>query len=64
MQFLRKILDKQAHLFEKGGKLEKLYPIYEMHDTLLFTPGEVTKGRTHVRDAIDLKRIRFVNQIE
>jgi Na+-transporting NADH:ubiquinone oxidoreductase subunit B len=59
MQFLRKILDKQAHLFEKGGKLEKLYPIYEMHDTLLFTPGEVTKGRTHVRDAIDLKRMMF-----
>jgi Na+-transporting NADH:ubiquinone oxidoreductase subunit B len=28
-----------------------------MHDTILFTPGEVTKGTTHVRDALDLKRM-------
>ena len=57
MKFLRKLLDKQAPLFEKGGKLEKLYPFYEANDTLLFTPGEVTKGPTHVRDALDLKRM-------
>lgn len=57
MKFLRNLLDSQAHLFEKGGKLEKLYPVYEMHDTILFTPGEVTKGTTHVRDAVDLKRV-------
>lgn len=57
MKFLRDMLDKQAKLFEKGGKLEKLYPVYEAHDTLLFTPGHVTKGSTHVRDALDLKRM-------
>lgn len=57
MKFLRNLLDKQAPLFEKGGKLEKLYPIYEANDTLLFTPGEVTKGNVHVRDALDLKRM-------
>lgn len=57
MKFLRNLLDSQAHLFEKGGKLEKLYAVYEMHDTILFTPGEVTKGTTHVRDAVDLKRV-------
>ena len=57
MKLLRKILDKQAPMFEKGGKLEKLYPLYEAHDSLLFTPGDVTKGRTHVRDALDLKRM-------
>lgn len=57
MQFLRDKHDQVAPLFEKGGKLEKLYPVWEAHDTLLFTPGEVTKGKTHVRDALDLKRM-------
>jgi len=57
MKFIRDQHDKIAPLFEKGGKLEKLYPAWEAHDTLLFTPGEVTKGTTHVRDALDLKRM-------
>ncbi len=53
---LRKMLDKFEPLFKPGGKLEKLYPLWEANDTFLFTPGEVTHGSTHVRDAIDLKR--------
>jgi len=57
MQFIRKMHDRVAPMFEKGGKFEKLYPIWEAHDSLLFTPGEVTKGTTHVRDALDLKRM-------
>lgn len=57
MKFIRDILDKQEPLFTKGGPLEKLYPIYEANDTLLFTPGDVTKGNTHVRDSLDLKRL-------
>ena len=60
MKFLRDQLDRVAPLFEKGGKLEKLYPIYEAQDTILFTPGEVTKGKTHVRDALDLKRMMIM----
>jgi len=56
MKFLREILDKQEHHFVHGGKLEKLYPVYEMIDTLAFSPGSVTKGNTHIRDGIDLKR--------
>ena len=57
MKFLRKQLDAVEPLFKKGGKLEKLYPLYEAKDTFLFTPGEVTKGPTHVRDAIEMKRM-------
>ena len=57
MKALRDFLDKQGKLFEKGGKLEKLYPLYEAQDTFLYTPGETTKGASHVRDAADLKRI-------
>jgi Na+-transporting NADH:ubiquinone oxidoreductase subunit B len=58
MKFLRNLLDKMHPMFDKGGKLEKLYPLYEAGDTFLFTPGQaVAKGLTHVRDAIDLKRM-------
>jgi Na+-transporting NADH:ubiquinone oxidoreductase subunit B len=57
MKFIRKQHDMVAPLFEKGGKLEKLYPLWEAHDTLTFTPGDVTSGSVHVRDALDLKRM-------
>jgi Na+-transporting NADH:ubiquinone oxidoreductase subunit B len=56
MKVLRKMLDSQHHHFAKGGKLETFYPMYEMADTFLYTPGEYTKGEVHVRDGIDLKR--------
>ena len=57
MKFLRDILDTMHPQFEKGGKLEKLYPLYEGFDTFLYTPGEVTEGASHVRDGMDLKRM-------
>ncbi|TWT67608.1 Na(+)-translocating NADH-quinone reductase subunit B [Posidoniimonas polymericola] len=57
MKFLRQQLDMIAPLFEKGGKLERLYPLYEAQDTFLFTPGETTKSASHVRDALDMKRM-------
>jgi len=57
MKALRDLLDKLQPQFEKGGPLEKLYPLYEAADSFLYTPGEITKGATHLRDAIDLKRV-------
>ena len=54
---LRKLLDKIEPLFHSGGKLEKLYPLYEANDTFLYTSGETAVGSTHVRDAIDTKRL-------
>ena len=44
-------------LFGKGGPLEKVYPLYEAADTFLLTPGRVTRGASHVRDTLDLKRM-------
>ena len=40
-----------------GGKLEKLYPLYEANDTFLFTPDEVTRNAPHARDVLDIKRV-------
>ncbi len=57
MKALRDVLDKVHPLFAKGGILEMAYPMYEALDTFLYTPGEVAHGSTHVRDAIDLKRM-------
>ena len=60
MKFLRDTLDKVEPLFEKGGKLEKLYPVYEAADTFLYTPGHRTASGPHVRDGIDLKRMMIM----
>ena len=57
MKFLRNFLDRQQPHFKTGGKLEKYYALYEMIDTFLYTPGEVTKESTHVKDSLDLKRM-------
>ncbi len=43
--------------FLPGGKYSKLYPIFESIYTLLYTPGTVTHKNTHVRDALDSKRM-------
>lgn len=51
------MLDSVEPIFAKGGKLEKLYPLYEAIDTFLYTPADVTHGSTHVRDSLDLKRM-------
>ena len=52
----RDLLDSIEPYFTKGGKLEKYYGLYEMVDTFIYTPSEVTRGSTHVRDGNDLKR--------
>jgi Na+-transporting NADH:ubiquinone oxidoreductase subunit B len=57
MKFLRRFLDRIHPLFDEGGKLEKLYPLYEGVDSFLYTPGEVTGQASHVRDGMDLKRM-------
>ena len=58
MKFLKELQDKQHEmLFAKGKPLEKLFPLFEAGDTFMLTPGEVTKGASHVRDGLDLKRM-------
>ncbi len=54
---LRKLLNRLHPVFSKGSKLEKLYPLYEAIDTFLYTPSDTTKGASHVRDGMNLKRM-------
>ncbi len=52
----REILDSIEPHFTKGGRFAKYYGLYEMVDTFIYTPSDVTRGTTHVRDGNDLKR--------
>ncbi len=54
---LRSFLDKIEHNFEKGGKHEKWYALYEAVDTFFYRPADVTRTTAHVRDGLDLKRM-------
>jgi len=56
----RRFLDRLHPWFAKGGRLEKLYPLYEAGDTFLYTPSDVTRSAPHVRDSLDMKRLMTV----
>ena len=53
---LRKWLDGIEPLFTKGGRYEKYAAVYEMVDTIFYTPNTVTRFAPHARASIDLKR--------
>jgi len=52
MRAFRAMLDRVGHHFEKGGRFERLYPLWEAADTFFYTPASVTKTGAHVRDAL------------
>ncbi|MEJ2531527.1 MAG: NADH:ubiquinone reductase (Na(+)-transporting) subunit B [Halioglobus sp.] len=54
---LRKMLDDVEHHFQEGGRFQKFYALYEVFDTFLYSPADVTRSTAHVRDGVDLKRI-------
>jgi len=57
LKFLLNIIEKQKHLFENGGKLERFYPVFEMTDTILFWTNARTKSGPHIRGGMDIKRL-------
>jgi Na+-transporting NADH:ubiquinone oxidoreductase subunit B len=60
MKRLRNFLDQLEPLFTRGGRFEKYHALFEMVDTLFYTPPDVTRGSPHVRDALDLKRVMIM----
>ncbi|MDX1509350.1 MAG: NADH:ubiquinone reductase (Na(+)-transporting) subunit B [Woeseiaceae bacterium] len=60
MPSLRRFLDRIEPLFTRGGRFEQLGAIYEMVDTLFYSPPNVAPGSPHVRDALDLKRVMIM----
>ena len=56
-QLLKGLLERVEPLFEKGGKLEKLYPAYDAFATLAFVLPNRTHAGAHIRDDFDSKRM-------
>ena len=54
---LRSFFSSRESLFQKGGKYQKFYPIFEMIETIFFTSNTVTKAAPHARSFVDMKRI-------
>lgn len=57
MNWLRKRLDSLKEPFSEGNKFEKYAPAFNALDTFLFVPDHTTKRGSHIRDAVDLKRV-------
>ena len=53
---LRKFMDFQLSLVEKGKPLHKLKPLITAGDTFLYEPAINTSKGPHIRDAVDAKR--------
>ena len=60
MRALEKLLEKAGRHFEPGRRLARFHALYEATDTFIMTPPSVTRGASHVRDAIDLKRMMTI----
>ena len=60
MDPLRKLLDRIEPAFGEGGRLQRFEALYEMIDTMFYSPADVTSGSVHVRDGIDLKRVMII----
>ncbi|WP_269580783.1 NADH:ubiquinone reductase (Na(+)-transporting) subunit B [Roseibium sp. Sym1] len=54
---LRNFFDRTEPYFVKGGKYEKLFPVYEMVESFIYTPKAVTTAAPHARSYVDMKRI-------
>ncbi len=56
ISMLRRILDYQLSLTEKGKPLERLRPLIEATDNFLYEPSPNTRRAPYIRDAVDVKR--------
>ena len=54
---IRDFFDRIEPEFEKGGKWERYFPLYEMVESFIYTPKTVTTVAPHARSYVDMKRI-------
>lgn len=53
---LKRLFNTTRPYFTTGGPLEKLHPLFDAIETVVFTPAIPTAADAHVRDSLDLKR--------
>lgn len=56
MNRIEKIFASTRRHFEKGGRLEKFWPIYESIESVFFAPATVSQFAPNIRDSLDVKR--------
>ena len=57
MKFIEKLVDKAKVPFDKGGKLERYYFLFEAVESFLFVSKDTTLSKgVQIRDGVDLKR--------
>jgi Na+-transporting NADH:ubiquinone oxidoreductase subunit B len=56
MNRVEKFFESIRRHFEKGGKLERLWPFYESIESVFFAPARVSRVAPNVRDNLDVKR--------
>jgi Na+-transporting NADH:ubiquinone oxidoreductase subunit B len=57
VKFVEDQIHKVKPLFEKGGKLEKFYYLFEAGESFHLVTDKRTDRGAHVRDSVDLKRM-------
>ncbi len=60
LKAFRDAMDRLSRRFEPGAPLERLQPLWEAIDTFAYTPGQVTRTGSHVRDGLDYKRMMIL----
>lgn len=60
---LSQLSEQIGKSFEKGRPLHCFNALFDAVDTFLLTPAEVTKEGSHIRDAVDMKRIMITVMI-
>ncbi|MDR1346203.1 MAG: NADH:ubiquinone reductase (Na(+)-transporting) subunit B [Bacteroidales bacterium] len=57
MRWIKNLSKKAEKRFEKGKPLHPFYALFDAVDTFLLTPKTITTRGSHIRDAVDMKRI-------
>ena len=56
MKRIEKLFETTRKHFQKGGRLERLWPLYESIETVFFATSRVSAVAPNVRDSLDVKR--------
>jgi Na+-transporting NADH:ubiquinone oxidoreductase subunit B len=60
MNPVKRLFDSQRRHFEKGGRWERYFFLFENIESVFFAAPAVTAASPHVRDGLDVKRFMFL----
>jgi Na+-transporting NADH:ubiquinone oxidoreductase subunit B len=60
MNPVKRLFDSQRRHFDKGGRWERYFFLFENLESVFFSPATATAASPHVRDSLDVKRFMFL----